>query len=199
MEIYLQYNEEEWGPYSEEDIISMLKSGEISRTDLIWYEGLEDWEPINEALEIPITKRPPPIKKAKPVTGNEIVVAEPYKPPSKQNPYKKRKTVGHTRSQPVIQKDQHTNQQVIINQQPTEKSNGMGTAGFVLAIIGLFICWIPFLNFLIWGLGFLFSFIGLFKAPRGFAITGFVISMISIIILIFVITAITAAFSSAFS
>jgi hypothetical protein len=62
MEIYLQYNEEEWGPYSEEDIISMLKSGEISRTDLIWYEGLEDWEPINEVLEIPITKRPP-IKK----------------------------------------------------------------------------------------------------------------------------------------
>ncbi len=62
------------------------------------------------------------------------------------------------------------------------QSNGLGTAGFVLALIGLILCWVPILGQILWFLGLLFSFIGIFKAPRGMAIGGLVISLIGIII-----------------
>ena len=42
-------------------------------------------------------------------------------------------------------------------------SNGLGVAGFVLALIGLFIGWVPALGWIIWLLGAIFSFAGLFK------------------------------------
>lgn len=57
-------------------------------------------------------------------------------------------------------------QQIIINQQPARK-NGLGTAGFVLAILALVFCWVPFLDFIFWILGAVFSVIGLFKARAG--------------------------------
>lgn len=74
-------------------------------------------------------------------------------------------------------------QQIIITQQPARK-NGLGTAGFVLAILALVFCWVPFLDFIFWILGAVFSVIGLFKAPRGLAIAGTVISFFGIIVLI---------------
>ena len=70
--------------------------------------------------------------------------------------------------------------------------NGIGTAGFVLALIGLILCWIPILDWILWLLGVIFSFIGVFRAPRGLAIAGLVISFIGIIILITFIGAIAA-------
>ena len=75
-----------------------------------------------------------------------------------------------------------TGQTVIINQ--TEKSNGMGTAGFVLALIALFLGWVPFLGWIVWLLGLIFSAIGVFREPKGLAIAGLVISLIGIILLI---------------
>lgn len=71
------------------------------------------------------------------------------------------------------------NQTIIVRQ-----SNGMGTAGFILALLSLILIWIPILNFIIWALGLLFSFIGLFKRPRGLAIAGFIISSIGIVIMV---------------
>jgi hypothetical protein len=64
------------------------------------------------------------------------------------------------------------------------RSNSIGTAGFVLSLIAFFVCWVPVVDFIVWFLGALFSFIGLFKAPRGLAIAGFIISLIGIIVLI---------------
>lgn len=81
--------------------------------------------------------------------------------------------------------------QVIIKQQ---KSNGLGTAGFVLALIALVLCWVPVLDWILWILGVIFSLIGVFKAPRGLAIAGLVISFIVIILIITVVGAIAAAF-----
>ncbi|MGZ0016660.1 hypothetical protein [Yeosuana sp. AK3] len=86
-------------------------------------------------------------------------------------------------------------QTIIINQEE-KKSNGIGTAGFVLAIIALFLGWIPFLGWIIWILGLIFSFIGVFKTPRGLSIAGLVISFIGIIFLIIVFGAIAAAMSN---
>ena len=64
------------------------------------------------------------------------------------------------------------------------KSNGLGTAGFVLALIGLVLGWVPVFGWLFWVLGAIFSIVGLFKEPRGFAIAGTVISFIGIILLL---------------
>ncbi|HNW88611.1 MAG TPA: hypothetical protein PKN48_03055 [Bacteroidales bacterium] len=79
-------------------------------------------------------------------------------------------------------------QTVIVNQ-VVKKSNGLGTAGFVLALIAVCLSWIPIVQFfgaILWFLGLLFSFIAVFRAPRGLAIAGLIISLIDIIILIVV-------------
>lgn len=64
-------------------------------------------------------------------------------------------------------------------------SNGLGIAGFILALLALFLGWIPILGWILWALGLLFSFIGLFKAPRGFAIAGFILSAFDLIAILF--------------
>lgn len=97
--------------------------------------------------------------------------------------------------QPVYasQQPQQANQTtVIVNER---KSNGIGTAGFVFALLGIILSWVPVVDFVIWFLGLLFSFIGLFKAPRGLAITGFLLSIIGIIIIIAIFGSIAALLS----
>ena len=76
--------------------------------------------------------------------------------------------------------------QTIIIQQAEKKSNGMGIAGFVLALLALFLGWIPVLGWLMWLLGLVFSCVGMFKKPKGLAIAGLIISLISLIFLIVV-------------
>lgn len=68
--------------------------------------------------------------------------------------------------------------------QPERRRNGIGTAGLVLSILGLVLCWVPIADLLLWFLGFLFSFIGVFKRPRGKAIAGLIISVISIVVIV---------------
>ncbi len=80
---------------------------------------------------------------------------------------------------------------VIINQ--AENSNGIGTAGFVLALIALFLGWVPFLGWIVWLLGLIFSAVGLSRQPKGLAIAGLVISLIGIVLLIVVFGAIFGA------
>ncbi|MDY4044168.1 MAG: hypothetical protein SOY65_10260 [Marinifilaceae bacterium] len=79
---------------------------------------------------------------------------------------------------------QQRNGQTIIVQ---KKTNGLGTAGFVLALLSLLFSWTPVVNWILWVLGFIFSFIGIFKSPRGLAIAGLVISCIGLIVLLFLI------------
>jgi len=83
-------------------------------------------------------------------------------------------------------------QTVIINQ-VEKKSNGIGTAGLVLALLAVFLGWIPILGWILWLLGLIFSFIGIFKSPRGMAIAGLVISLAGILLLIAVYGVIFAA------
>jgi len=86
--------------------------------------------------------------------------------------------------------------QTIIVKQKIE-SNGTGTAGFVLALIALFLGWIPILGWMLWVLGLILSFIGIFKRPRGLAIAGLVISLIGIILLIFIFAGLAVLGSAA--
>ncbi|MBG15940.1 MAG: hypothetical protein CL853_06280 [Crocinitomicaceae bacterium] len=92
-------------------------------------------------------------------------------------------------------KNEDNSDQTIIINQVQKKSNGIGTAGFVLALIALFLGWIPLLGWIIWLLGLIFSFVGLFKSPRGLSIAGLIISFIGIIILIVVFGAFAMAAS----
>lgn len=89
---------------------------------------------------------------------------------------------------------QHTNatQQAVYVNVPAKQSNGIGTTGLVFSILGLFLGWIPVLGWIVWVLGVLFSFIGLFKSPRGCAIAGFIISFIWLIIFVFAIGSIAS-------
>lgn len=79
--------------------------------------------------------------------------------------------------------------QTIIIQQ---SSNGIGTAGFVLALLGLLLCWLPVINWILWLLGFVFSLCGIFKRHKGLAIVGLMISFIGAIIMICILGAIAA-------
>ena len=82
------------------------------------------------------------------------------------------------------QTPQNQGTQTIYVNQVTKESNGIGTAGFLLSIIAIFLGWIPFLGWLIWLLGLILSFAFVFKNPKGLAIAGLVISFIGIILLI---------------
>lgn len=86
------------------------------------------------------------------------------------------------------------NNTTIYVQAPDKKSNTMGTAGFVLALVAFVLCWIPVLNWILWILGVIFSVIGVFKMPRGLAIAGLVISFIGLIVIVAVLGAILSAF-----
>ncbi len=70
-----------------------------------------------------------------------------------------------------------------------KESNGMATAGFVLALLTVFFGWIPFIGWTTWLLGLIFSAVGLSKANKigvgkGLAIAGLIISLIGVVFLI---------------
>jgi len=65
-----------------------------------------------------------------------------------------------------------------------KKSNALGTTGFIMSIIGAVLFWIPILNWILWLLGLIFSFIGVFKKPKVLAIIGLAISAATLIALI---------------
>lgn len=94
-----------------------------------------------------------------------------------------------------LKNGEQSKQTIVVNQQPSN-SNGLGVAGFVLALITLFLGWIPVFGWILWLLGLIFSACGLHKAPRGLAIAGLVISLIDLIFLLVVFAALAAAFAA---
>lgn len=93
------------------------------------------------------------------------------------------------------QAPQADHNQTIIIQQPPRQSNGTGTAGFILALISLVLSWVPGVGWIVWFLGLLLSFIGMFKTPKGLAIAGFLISIIDLIILLVFVGALASFFA----
>ena len=73
------------------------------------------------------------------------------------------------------------------------RTNGLGTAGFVLSLITFIFGWVPVFGWIMWVLGIVFSFIGMFRRPRGLAIAGFIISLIDVILILFLFAVIAAA------
>lgn len=90
----------------------------------------------------------------------------------------------NTNSQTPQGQNSGENRQTIIIQNQPSKSNGIGTAGFVLALAALVLVWAPFLNSILWLLGLILSGVGVTKQPRGLAIAGLCISLIGLVILL---------------
>lgn len=70
--------------------------------------------------------------------------------------------------------------QTILVREQRYKSNGLGTAGFITSLLGLLLSWIPVLGWILWLVGALLSLIGVFKSPRGLAVTGIILSLITL-------------------
>jgi uncharacterized RDD family membrane protein YckC len=59
MEIWIGRDGERHGPYREEDVRQWLRSGQVSRDDLGWYEGLADWQPLSTLYPEELRSEPP--------------------------------------------------------------------------------------------------------------------------------------------
>ncbi|MDF1753402.1 MAG: DUF945 family protein [Verrucomicrobiales bacterium] len=64
MQIFVTKDGQQSGPYTTEQVQSYLAEGRLLYTDLLWYEGLPDWQPINTVFAPPRTapfvQRPAP-------------------------------------------------------------------------------------------------------------------------------------------
>jgi uncharacterized RDD family membrane protein YckC len=60
MEIWIGRNGERHGPYKEDDVRQWLRSGQVSRDDLAWYEGLADWQPLSVLFPDEVGAATPP-------------------------------------------------------------------------------------------------------------------------------------------
>lgn len=86
-------------------------------------------------------------------------------------------------------------QRPIIIEVPQRDNNSMGLAGFVLSIVAIFMSCIPFVNWILWLLGLIFSLMGVFKRPRCFAIAGLIISLFWLVMMILLIVGLVSLYS----
>lgn len=70
---------------------------------------------------------------------------------------------------------------------PKKEKNEMGLAGFIVSIVGLLFGWVPFFGWILWIVGLVLSIIGVTKQPKGYAIAGIVISLVSVLVLLVII------------
>ncbi|WP_266158448.1 RDD family protein [Dyella silvatica] len=77
MEVWIGRDGERHGPYKEDDIRQWLRSGQVSRDDLGWYEGLADWQPLAILFpeERPLASPASPIPPALPASPLPAAVA----------------------------------------------------------------------------------------------------------------------------
>ena len=69
MEIWIGRDGERHGPYKEDDVRQWLRSGQVSRDDLGWYEGLADWQPLSVLFADEVPTTPPPFGTAAPAAA----------------------------------------------------------------------------------------------------------------------------------
>ena len=60
MQILIAKDGKQTGPFSQEELHSMMDGGSLATSDLCWHEGLPTWVPISQVLGFP-TQGPPPV------------------------------------------------------------------------------------------------------------------------------------------
>jgi uncharacterized RDD family membrane protein YckC len=77
MEVWIGRDGERHGPYKEADVREWLRNGQVSPSDLGWYEGIPDWQPLSSLFPEEFHREPaasastiPPLPQtdAKPIT-----------------------------------------------------------------------------------------------------------------------------------
>lgn len=131
-------------------------------------------QPVNENLQQPPMQQPP---------MQQAQVPQQAPMQQAQMPQQQAPQMGYQASM----------QQTAVYLQQQNQSNGMGTTGFVFALLAFFLGWVPFLGWILWILGVVFSFIGVFKVPRGLAVAGLIISFLGLIIILFLAGIVAAA------
>lgn len=78
MEVWIGRQGERHGPYQEEQIKEWLRSGQLGREDLGWYDGLADWQPLSVLfpLEKPTPPPAPDVYAPPPLQQPQVSVAE---------------------------------------------------------------------------------------------------------------------------
>lgn len=63
MDIFLQLNGAQSGPYSEQQVRDMLKAGTVTPGDYAWRDGFAEWQPLAQVITLgPLPPPPPPPK-----------------------------------------------------------------------------------------------------------------------------------------
>ncbi|MES2705278.1 MAG: PH domain-containing protein [Verrucomicrobiota bacterium] len=52
MEIFVSKENQQHGPYDQEQLLTLLNDGKLTRRDLIFYDGLGEWKPLEEVFEV---------------------------------------------------------------------------------------------------------------------------------------------------
>lgn len=68
MKIYLARNQQQAGPYTLEDLNTMLGNGQVQLTDLMWHKGMSQWQPVGQVTGDQLVYQPAPDLVATPVT-----------------------------------------------------------------------------------------------------------------------------------
>lgn len=77
MEWYYAKHGEKQGPVSLADLRSMVVTGEVAQTDLVWRKGMADWIPAGQVPEISgVDSEPPANPVVSPASGSQIPQAE---------------------------------------------------------------------------------------------------------------------------
>jgi hypothetical protein len=66
MEMYLHRNGEQVGPFTQDQILSMITNGTLSRDDIVWHEGLTQWQPMHAVFSLSHPIAPPPLPRQPP-------------------------------------------------------------------------------------------------------------------------------------
>jgi uncharacterized RDD family membrane protein YckC len=74
MEVWIGRQGERHGPYQEDQVRQWLRSGELSRDDLGWYDGLADWQPLSVLFADEMGSTVPPAFS----TTTTATAAQPY-------------------------------------------------------------------------------------------------------------------------
>ena len=66
MQIFINKNGNQLGPFPESEVTGMLKSGQVAGTDLAWSEGMETWKPLSSFTQFQSQAGGPPALPALP-------------------------------------------------------------------------------------------------------------------------------------
>jgi hypothetical protein len=76
MSVYLHYNEQQTGPYSEDQVRQMIQGGLVPTDALAWREGMADWIPVAQVVGTAGGRMPaPPASKKSMLGWTSLVVA----------------------------------------------------------------------------------------------------------------------------